>query len=106
MVYPEKFIEKAKNLYPEWGQLHELFEQGSLSTLTLLDEKRPTGTITVATILNTTTIEELHELANSEIAKVEFYIEVLVFVEEYRKNHNKQLRQSIREAYCKGERLA
>lgn len=105
MEYSKRLINEAKRVYPGWKKLHELFEKGSMMVLTLLNENQPNGTIPIATVLNAETIEELHELANIELERAEFYLEVIAFVEDYRKNRNAQRLQEIQEAHARGERL-
>jgi hypothetical protein len=71
----------------------------------LLHENQPDGKIPIATILNAETIEELHEIANNELAKAEFYLEVIAFVEQDRKDRNARRLREIQEAHDRGEVL-
>lgn len=105
MQYPEKFISKAKRLYPNWQKLHELLDKGSPFVHSLLYEARNDGTVSFARVLNAETLEELQEYVKREIEKEELYQEWLIIREECRKNSNAAKLKQIEDAHRRGEVL-
>lgn len=105
MEYPEKFKQQAKKLYPNWKKLHELMDKGSVFVVGLLKENQPTGSIPIVTVLNAETIEELHELANIELEKSKFLVDLIVFIKNDRERHRQQILSEIEQAHARGEVL-
>jgi hypothetical protein len=105
MQYPKEFVEKAKQLYPNWTKLHELLDNGSPFVHRLLYDSQPNGNISIARVLNAESLEELQEYAKMELEKAELYSQWLVIHDNCRRERHAQIRREIEQAHERGERL-
>lgn len=72
MFYPKDFKKRARELYPEWNELHELLEKGDEFAGSYL-ELGTRGALSIDTILAATSLEELQKKAKIEQEKTELY---------------------------------
>lgn len=75
MVYPEAFIQKCKEVYPTWTELHQRLEAGDVFAGRYLDDSRYGLGVSSDDILNATSLPELQAKVRNHQLKVELYSE-------------------------------
>lgn len=85
MHYPEEFKAKVKEVYPDWDQLHESLDKGSVIVGRMLDNSRSRN-VPVSTILKAASLEELKKEAQSIKKKDELYRDWRKLYEEQHPN--------------------
>ncbi len=75
MFYPEAFKNRVKKVYPNWDELHRRLDSGDEFVGRYLDDSSHSSSISIATILAATSLEELQEKAKVAQAKKELYNE-------------------------------
>ena len=85
MFYPEDFKTRVKKAYPNCEELHLGLDSGDVFIGRYLDDSSPTS-LSLDTILNATSLEELQEKARLAQEKVELYCEWSKLYREQRHN--------------------
>lgn len=85
MFYPKDFKARVKKAYPNWEELHQRLESGDVFVGRYLDDSSSTS-LSLDTILNATSLEELQEKARLAQEKVELYREWSKLYKEQRPN--------------------
>jgi hypothetical protein len=76
LKYPESFIKECKNIYPEWIELHDRLDVGSMMVGKYLDDARQVSTVSskiIDEILNAENLESLKEKARNYKARNDLY---------------------------------
>ena len=82
MEFPKEFINKCKEIYPDWKELHQKLEEGNVFALRYLDDSRYNN-ITADDILNAKTLDELQEKAELIKVKEQIYSKSLALYRKY-----------------------
>jgi hypothetical protein len=96
MQYPQDFVEKAKRMYPNWIELHELLDAGSSLVGHMLYQARVYN-MPLTTILNATSLEELQDAAKRAKAGHELADDWSNIWEAHKKHIDAQILKSIEE---------
>lgn len=72
MAYSQKLIDAVKQAYPDYDRINELAQQGSVWLGRYLDDSSPRS-ISIDTILNATSLEQLKQLAQQYRQKLDVY---------------------------------
>ena len=73
MYYPESFKKRVKETYPEYYELHRKLDDGEEGVGKYLYDGSYPASISIDTVLNATSLEELKEKANELQTKLKLY---------------------------------
>jgi len=80
--YPQDFIDKIKNEYPDWLYLHDLLNNGDESAGNYLAHDFQSYYVYPHIIIQSSNFEELKEMAAKYLRRQEIYFEWLAIYDE------------------------